>query len=109
VTAACGLRSDHVAGLTVTPFSLPDGCLGGYYPEMNPLIPLWMHDDASKTPASKGVPVRIERMYHTAVVRLDRALLPLIINQGSGVISHVTCIQRKREAGAGQGFYSATA
>ena len=50
-----------VAGLTVTPFDLPDGCLGGYYPEMNPLIPLWLHDKASKTPASKGVPVRIER------------------------------------------------
>lgn len=53
------LREVH--GLTVTPFNLPDGCLGGYYPEMNPLIPLWYHDEASKTPASKGVPVRIRR------------------------------------------------
>jgi len=43
----------------VTPFDLPDGCLGGYYPEMNPLIPLWYHDQQSKTPAAKGVPVRI--------------------------------------------------
>ena len=51
----------EVTGLTVTPFNLPDGCLGGYYPEMNPLIPLWYHDEASKTPASKGVPVRIVR------------------------------------------------
>ncbi|MDQ6648362.1 MAG: FdhF/YdeP family oxidoreductase [Pseudomonadota bacterium] len=51
----------EVSGLTVTPFNLPDGCLGGYYPEMNPLIPLWYHDEASKTPASKGVPVRIGR------------------------------------------------
>lgn len=51
----------EVAGLTVTPFSLPDGCLGGYFPEMNALIPLWYHDQASKTPASKGVPVRIRR------------------------------------------------
>jgi molybdopterin-dependent oxidoreductase alpha subunit len=51
----------EVQGLTVTPFNLPDGCLGGYYPEMNPLIPLWYHDEASKTPASKGVPVRIVR------------------------------------------------
>ncbi|MET0332543.1 MAG: FdhF/YdeP family oxidoreductase [Dyella sp.] len=50
-----------VTGLTVTAFNLPDGCLGGYYPEMNPLIPLWYHDQASKTPASKGVPVRIRR------------------------------------------------
>jgi anaerobic selenocysteine-containing dehydrogenase len=51
----------EVAGLMVTPFSLPDGCIGGYYPEMNPLVPLWLHDEASKTPASKGVPVRIRR------------------------------------------------
>jgi anaerobic selenocysteine-containing dehydrogenase len=49
----------QVPGLAVTPFNLPDGCLGGYYPEMNVLIPLWYHDRASKTPASKGVPVRI--------------------------------------------------
>ena len=25
------------SGLAVTPFDLPDGCLGGYYPEMNVL------------------------------------------------------------------------
>jgi len=51
----------EVTGLTVTPFDLPDGCIGGYYPEMNSLIPLWLHDEASKTPASKGVPVRLVR------------------------------------------------
>jgi molybdopterin-dependent oxidoreductase alpha subunit len=56
----------EVTGLTVTPFDLPDGCLGGYYPEMNPLVPLWYHDKASKTPASKGVPVRIERVAQAA-------------------------------------------
>jgi molybdopterin-dependent oxidoreductase alpha subunit len=49
----------QVGGLTVTPFLLPRGCIGAYYPEMNPLIPLWYHDEESKTPASKGVPVRI--------------------------------------------------
>ena len=49
-----------VSGLRVTAFDLPDGCLGGYYPEMNVLVPLWYHDKASKTPASKGVPVRIQ-------------------------------------------------
>ena len=49
----------RVDGLKVTPFSLPDGCLGGYYPEMNPLVPLWSHDQQSKTPAAKSVPVRI--------------------------------------------------
>ena len=49
----------QVDGLTITPFDLPDGCLGAYYPEMNPLVPLWYHDKLSKTPAAKGVPVRI--------------------------------------------------
>jgi molybdopterin-dependent oxidoreductase alpha subunit len=56
-----------VAGLKVTPFNLPSGCVGGYYPEMNPLVPLWYHDEASKTPASKGVPVRIERTFPPSV------------------------------------------
>ncbi|KQU00040.1 formate dehydrogenase [Methylobacterium sp. Leaf469] len=48
-----------VYGLKVVPFSLPDGCLGAYYPEMNPLMPLSHHDGPSKTPAAKSVPVRI--------------------------------------------------
>jgi molybdopterin-dependent oxidoreductase alpha subunit len=49
----------EVSGLTVTPYDLPEGCLAGYYPELNPLVPLDHHDQASKTPAAKGVPVRI--------------------------------------------------
>jgi molybdopterin-dependent oxidoreductase alpha subunit len=49
----------QVDGLTVTPYLLPRGCIGAYYPETNPLVPLWYHDQESKTPASKGVPVRI--------------------------------------------------
>jgi molybdopterin-dependent oxidoreductase alpha subunit len=61
-----GLRTDagdgvhrQVDGLTVTPFLLPRGCVASYYPEMNPLVPLSHHDQESKTPAGKGVPVRI--------------------------------------------------
>ena len=50
----------EVFGLKVVPFSLPDGCLGAYYPEMNPLMPLSHHDGPSKTPAAKSVPVRIK-------------------------------------------------
>ena len=49
----------EVGPLKVTPFKLPDGCVGAYYPEMNPLIPLSHHDKHSKTPAAKSVPVRI--------------------------------------------------
>ena len=49
----------EVGPLKVTPFKLPDGCIASYYPEMNPLIPLSHHDQESKTPASKAIPVRI--------------------------------------------------
>ena len=49
----------RVDGLTVTPYDLPDGCVAGYYPELNPLIPLSYHEKNSKTPAYKGSPVRI--------------------------------------------------
>lgn len=48
-----------VGPLKVTPFKLPDGCLGSYYPEMNPLMALQNHDVQSQTPAAKSVPVRI--------------------------------------------------
>ena len=51
----------RVGGLKVVPYDLPTGTLAGYFPEVNPLIPLWYHDRLSQTPASKGVPVRIER------------------------------------------------
>ncbi|KQM41034.1 FdhF/YdeP family oxidoreductase [Sphingomonas sp. Leaf10] len=49
----------RVAGLKVVPFDLPDGCVAGYYPELNPLVPIGWHDHASQTPAGKAVPVRI--------------------------------------------------
>ena len=50
----------RVRGLTVTPYDLPDGCVAGYYPELNPLVPLAYHETKSQTPAYKGAPVRIE-------------------------------------------------
>jgi len=50
-----------VEGLSVIPYDLPRGTLAGYFPELNPLVPLWYHDTLSKTPASKGIPVRLLR------------------------------------------------
>jgi molybdopterin-dependent oxidoreductase alpha subunit len=58
----------EVFGLKVQPFDLPDGCLGAYYPEMNPLMPVWHHDEQSKTPAAKSVPVRIRATSETGPV-----------------------------------------
>ncbi|MDT0683595.1 FdhF/YdeP family oxidoreductase [Roseicyclus sp. F158] len=61
------LHTDHddglersVGGLEVVPYDLPLHCIGAYYPEVNGLIPLDYHDELSKTPAYKGVAVRIE-------------------------------------------------
>ena len=50
----------RVEGLRVVAYEIPEGCLGAYYPECNPLIPLAHHAKESHVPAGKSVPVRIE-------------------------------------------------
>ena len=50
----------RVDGFIIHVYDIPEGCLGGYFPECNPLIPLWHHAEGSFVPASKGVPVTIE-------------------------------------------------
>ncbi|WP_152047030.1 FdhF/YdeP family oxidoreductase [Aureimonas psammosilenae] len=40
-------------------FSIPKGAVAGYYPELNPLLPLWHHDSEAHTPAAKAIPVEI--------------------------------------------------
>jgi anaerobic selenocysteine-containing dehydrogenase len=49
----------HVGGFIVRPYNIPEGCLAGYYPECNPLVPLSHHAEGSLVPAVKGVPVQI--------------------------------------------------
>jgi len=49
-----------VEGLRVVAYDIPEGCIGGYYPECNPLLPLWHYAEGSKTPAAKSIPVRVE-------------------------------------------------
>lgn len=51
--------SRRVNDLTVTAYDLPAGCVAGYYPELNPLVPLGSFEKNSQTPAYKGTPVRI--------------------------------------------------
>ncbi|MES2337537.1 MAG: FdhF/YdeP family oxidoreductase [Pseudomonadota bacterium] len=48
-------------GLIVTPYAIPRGCLGAYYPEANVLMPVEHHAEGSHVPAAKSVPVRIAR------------------------------------------------
>jgi anaerobic selenocysteine-containing dehydrogenase len=50
-----------VRGLRVLPYDIPPGCIGAYYPEANPLVPLQHHDRRAHTPAYKAVPVRVSR------------------------------------------------
>jgi anaerobic selenocysteine-containing dehydrogenase len=49
----------RVSGLRVTTYSIPRGDCAGYYPELNPLIPLWHRAEKAHVPAAKSVPVRI--------------------------------------------------
>jgi len=48
-----------VGGLRVQPHDIPGGCVAGYYPELNRLIPLSHHAKNSKVPAGKSVPIRL--------------------------------------------------
>src|SRR5258706_4129083 len=48
-----------VRGFKVVPYAFPDGCCAAYYPETNPLVPLYLHDPNSFTPSSKSVPVHL--------------------------------------------------
>ena len=48
-------------GLRIIAYDIPEGCVGGYYPECNGLIPVWHYAAESKTPAAKSVPVTIRR------------------------------------------------
>jgi len=48
-----------VGGLTVIDYPMPRGSVAGYYPELNPLLPLEYHDKISGTPAAKSIPVRV--------------------------------------------------
>lgn len=60
VTAADPATRRAVGGLKVVPYDLPAGTVAGYFPELNALVPLSLREKLSDTPASKGVPVRIE-------------------------------------------------
>lgn len=51
----------EVRGMRVTAYDIPQGCCAGYYPECNPLIPLWHHAEGSNTPAAKSIPVKLEK------------------------------------------------
>ena len=49
----------RVSGIPVKAYDNPRGCIAGYYPECNPLLPLWHYAEESKVPGAKSIPVRI--------------------------------------------------
>jgi molybdopterin-dependent oxidoreductase alpha subunit len=50
----------EVKDLQIVTYDIPEGCIGGYFPECNPLLPLWHYAEKSKTPAAKSIPVRVK-------------------------------------------------
>ena len=48
-----------VSGLRVVAHDIPRQCVAGYFPELNPLVPLWHHAKGSMVPGYKSVPIRI--------------------------------------------------
>ena len=47
-------------GFKLVEYDIPAGCIGAYYPETNPLVPLSSFADKARTPTSKSIPVLVE-------------------------------------------------
>ncbi|NYH12917.1 FdhF/YdeP family oxidoreductase [Paraburkholderia bryophila] len=50
----------HADGFLLVEYDIPRGCLGAYYPETNPLVPLSSVADGAGTPTSKSIPVLLK-------------------------------------------------
>ncbi|WP_454625060.1 FdhF/YdeP family oxidoreductase [Bradyrhizobium cenepequi] len=61
VTLSTDGMERSVQNFRVVGYSFPNGCCAAYYPETNPLVPLYAHDPMSFTPSSKGIPIRLVR------------------------------------------------
>ncbi|MFK3971513.1 FdhF/YdeP family oxidoreductase [Pseudomonas sp. NPDC087358] len=62
----------QVGPLQIIAYDIPQGCGAAYYPECNPLVPLWHHAQRSKVPAAKSVPVTL----HAAPAQAHERELP---------------------------------
>ncbi|GLU33287.1 FdhF/YdeP family oxidoreductase [Trinickia caryophylli] len=54
-------------GFLLVEYDIPRGCIGAYYPETNPLVPLSSVADVCNTPTSKSIPVLLHRAAAPAV------------------------------------------
>jgi molybdopterin-dependent oxidoreductase alpha subunit len=65
--------SRSVGPLQIIAYDIPENCCAAYYPECNPLVPLWHHAERSKVPAAKSIPVTLAKASPSAE-DLKRAL-----------------------------------
>jgi molybdopterin-dependent oxidoreductase alpha subunit len=49
-----------VERLRVVEYPVPEGCVAGYFPECNPLVPLWHYAKDSKVPAAKSIAIHVK-------------------------------------------------
>lgn len=49
----------QVGPMQIIAYDIPEGCSAAYYPECNPLVPLWHHAERSKVPAAKSIPITL--------------------------------------------------
>lgn len=61
VTIASDGVERRVRDFEIVPYAFPDGSCAAYYPEVNPLMPLYARDPLSFTPSAKGIPIRLVR------------------------------------------------
>ncbi|MCV3206514.1 FdhF/YdeP family oxidoreductase [Mesorhizobium sp. YC-39] len=57
----------RLSNFRIVPYAFPNGSCAAYYPEANPLVPLYSHDPMSFTPSYKAIPIRISRSRTEAV------------------------------------------
>jgi hypothetical protein len=74
------------AGLRVTPYDIPAGCVAGYYPECNPLMPLSHHAEKSKVPAAKAIALTYQSSKDVSVETVSDPVL----EQDDDVVLRVT-------------------
>ena len=88
------MRNFRVVG-----YSFPNGCCAAYYPETNPLVPLYARDPKSFTPSYKGIPIRLVRSTARRRERAGQASAP----RPDGGEDADVAWQRKPEPGAAIG------
>ncbi len=54
-----------VSNFKVVPYDIPSRCLGAYFPEANPLVPIDLINPETHTPVSKNIVVKLKRVVTT--------------------------------------------